>query len=64
MQRPWDTEDLRSNALIEGHTKLRNILARLEQLIEKASDADRPVARVEDMRDEIQTLQKRLLEDL
>ena len=64
VQRPWETEDLRSQALIEGHTKLRNILGRLEQLIEKASDADRPVASVEGMRDEIQTLQKRLLEDL
>ena len=62
--RPWDTEDLRSQALIEGHTKLRNILARLEQLIEKAADSDRPLERVEDMREEVQTMQKRLLEDL
>ena len=62
--RTWDTEDLRSQALIEGHTKLRNILARLEQLIEKAADSDRPLERVEDMREEVQTMQKRLLEDL
>ena len=64
VQRAWETEELRSQALIEGHTKLRNILARIEQIIEKASDSDRPLARVEGMRDEIQTLQKRLLEDL
>lgn len=63
-QRPWDTAELRSQALIEGHTKLRNILARIEQIIEKAADADRPVDRVEGMRDEIRTLQKRMLEDL
>lgn len=64
VQRPWDTEELRSQALIEGHTKLRNLLARVGQIIEKASDSERPVDRVEGMRDEIQTLQKRLLEDL
>ncbi len=64
VQRAWDTEELRSQALIEGHTKLRNLLARVEQIIEKASDSDRPLARVEGMRDEIQTLQKRLLEGL
>ena len=63
-QRSWDTEELRSQALIEGHTKLRNILGRMEQIIEKATDSDRPVAGVEGMRDEIQTLQKRLLEGL
>ena len=64
VQRPWETGELRSQALIEGHTKLRNILGRVEQIIEKASDSDRPLARVEGMREEIQTLQKRLLEDL
>ena len=64
VQRPWETGELRSQALIEGHTKLRNILGRVELIIEKASDSDRPLARVEGMRDEIQTLQKRLLEDL
>ncbi len=64
VQRPWETEELRSQALIEGHTKLRNILAHVEQIIEKASDSDRPLGRVEDMRDEIRTLQKRLLEGL
>ena len=64
VKRPWDTEELRSHALIEGHTKLRNILAQVGQIIEKASDSDRPVAAVEDMREEIQTLQKRMLEEL
>lgn len=62
VQRPWETEELRSQALIEGHTKLRNILAKVERIIDDASDADRPLARVEDMRDEIRTLQKRMLE--
>ena len=55
---------LRSQALIEGHTKLRNILGRVEQIIEKASDSERPLDRVEGVLDEIQTLQKRLLEGL
>ena len=64
VQRPWDTEELRSHALIEAHTKLRNILAQMGQILEKAADSDRPVAAVEDMREEIQTLQKRLLEEL
>ncbi len=64
VQRPWETEELRSQALIEGHTKLRNILAHVERIIEKASDSDRPLGRVEDMRDQIRTLQKRLLEGL
>jgi aspartate-semialdehyde dehydrogenase len=64
VQRPWDTEELRSHALIEAHTKLRNILAQVGQILEKTSDSDRPVAAVEDMREEIQAIQKRLLEEL
>lgn len=64
VRRTWETEELRSQALIEGHTKLRNILGRVEQIMEKASDSERPLGRVEGVLDEIQTLQKRLLEGL
>ncbi len=63
-QRPWDTQELRSQALIEAHAKLRNLLARIEQIMEKAADADRPAARLEEVRDEVRTIQKRLLEGL
>ena len=64
VHRSWETEELRSQALIEGHTKLRNILDRIKQIIEKASDSARPLARLEDIRDEIQALQSHLLEGL
>ena len=60
--RPWETSDERARALIEFHTKLRNILAKVDQIIEKAKRLGRPLDRVGSVRDEIEQIQKQMLE--
>lgn len=64
VKRPWETEDQRSQALIEGHTKLRNILSKVDHILERAGESRRSSARVEEMKDNIQNIQKRILESL
>jgi MoxR-like ATPase len=60
--RPWETADERARALIEFHTKLRNILAKVDQIIEKAKRLGRPLDRVGSVRSEIEEIQKHMLE--
>lgn len=60
--RPWGTSEERARALIELHTKLRNILAKVDQIIEKAQRLGRPVTRVGAVKQEIEDLQKQMLE--
>jgi MoxR-like ATPase len=56
------TSDERARALIELHTKLRNILAKVDQIMDKAKRMGRPVERVTSVRKEIEQLQKEMLE--
>jgi len=60
--RPWATSDERARALIEAHTKLRNILAKVDQILEKAQKLGRPPERVGAVKGEIEEIQKELLE--
>jgi MoxR-like ATPase len=60
--RPGETSDERARSLVEFHTKLRNILAKVDQVIEKAKRLGRPVDRVGSVRDEIEQIQKEMLE--
>ena len=60
--RPWETSDDRARALIEVHTKLKNILAKVEQIMEKARKLGRPLQRVGAVKDEIEGIQKQMLE--
>ncbi|OGQ81265.1 MAG: hypothetical protein A3F90_11240 [Deltaproteobacteria bacterium RIFCSPLOWO2_12_FULL_60_19] len=60
--RPWGTSDERARALIEVHTKLRNILTKVEQIVEKARDLGRPVERVDAVKEEIEGIRKQMLE--
>ena len=60
--RPWATSDERARALIEVHTKLRNILAKVDQILEKAQKLGRPPERVGAVKEEIEEMQKQLLE--
>ena len=59
---PGRTSDERARALIEYHTKLRNILAKVDQIMEKAKRMGRPLERVNAVRSEIEQLQKEMLE--
>jgi MoxR-like ATPase len=60
--RSWETTDERARALVEFHTKLRNILAKVDQVIEKAKQLGRPLDRVGSVRNEIEQIQKEMLE--
>ena len=60
--RSWETSDERARALIEFHTKLRNILAKVEQIMEKAKKLGRSVERVETIKEEIEGIQTQMLE--
>ncbi|OGQ16931.1 MAG: ATPase [Deltaproteobacteria bacterium RIFCSPHIGHO2_02_FULL_60_17] len=60
--RPWGTSDQRARALIEMHTKLRNILAKVDQIMEKAQKLGRPLEPVGAVKEEIEEMQKQMLE--
>jgi MoxR-like ATPase len=59
---PGQSTDERARALIELHTKLRNILGKVDQIMEKARRLGRPLDRVSSVRNEIEQLQKDMLE--
>jgi len=54
--------DERARALIEVHTKLKNILTKVDGIKEKAQRLGRPLERVNAVRGEIEQLQKDMLE--
>jgi len=56
------TSDERARALIEFHTKLRNIIAKVDQIMERAKRLGRPLEKVNTVRNEIEQLQKEMLE--
>jgi MoxR-like ATPase len=62
--RQWDNNDLRSRAVVEAHTKIRNILAKVTTILEQARTVGRPVDTVEAVKEEIETIQQRMLEAL
>jgi MoxR-like ATPase len=62
--RQWESHDLRSRAVVEAHTKIRNIIARVVAIVEDARRAGRPVDQVEAVRAEIETIQQKMLEAL
>src|SRR6185295_16148915 len=63
-QRQWDNSDLRSRAVVEAHTKIRNILAKVATIIEQARTTGRPIETVQAVKEEIETIQQRMLEAL
>jgi MoxR-like ATPase len=59
--RPWDTGDLRARAAVEAHTKIRNLLGRVDAILAQARDGGRPIERVEGLRDEIAQIEREML---
>lgn len=59
--RPWPTNEERTRAFIEVHTKLKNILARVDQIMDKAKQMGRPVDRAGAIKEEIEGIQKEML---
>lgn len=62
--RQWDNHDLRSRAVVEAHTKLRQLLRKVSSIVEAARAAGRPTDTVEAVQREIEEIQKRMLETL
>lgn len=62
--RPWDNGDLRIRAAVEAHTKVRELLHRVAKIAETARAAGRPCDRVEAIREQIEQIQRRMLETL
>ena len=60
--RPWETNEMRAHALVEVHTKLRNILAKVDQIKEKAEKFGRPLDKVGAIQEEIKEIQQQMLE--
>ena len=61
---PGQSSDERARALIELHTKLRNILGKVDLIMERARRLGRPLDRVSSVRNEIEQLQRDMLEQL
>lgn len=62
--RTWETNDLRSRAVVEAHTKIRNIIRRIDEIIEAARSVGRPLGKVEAIRAEVSTIQDQMLAHL
>jgi MoxR-like ATPase len=62
--RQWENNDLRSRAVVEAHTKIRNILAKVTSILEEARNVGRPLETVQAVKDEIEGIQQRMLETL
>jgi MoxR-like ATPase len=62
--RQWESNELRSRAVVEAHTKIRNIRARVQSILDDARDSGRPIDAVEAVRLEIESIQQQMLEAL
>ncbi|MCX8072071.1 MAG: AAA family ATPase [Candidatus Binatia bacterium] len=62
--RQWDNHELRSRAVVEAHTKLRQLLRKVGAIVDAARAAGRPTDTVEAVQREIEEIQKRMLETL
>lgn len=63
-QRQWENNDQRSRAVVEAHTKIRNILVKVVGLLDEARNSGRPTERVLAVKQEIEEIQQRMLEAL
>ncbi|MEE9145005.1 MAG: hypothetical protein V3U06_09600, partial [Candidatus Binatia bacterium] len=61
--RPWETNELRTQALIEVHTKLKNILMKVDRIMEKAKQHGRPLDQVGSIKGEIEEIQQQMLQE-
>jgi len=62
--RSWESRDLQDRAVVEAHTKIRSIMARVDRILGEASERGRPLDGVEAVRAEIEDIQRRMLEAL
>ncbi|MBX3024276.1 AAA family ATPase [bacterium] len=62
--RQWENNELRGRAVVEAHTKIRHILAKVGSILDDARAAGRPLDAVEAVRVEIESIQHEMLEAL
>jgi len=62
--RDWESDELRSHALLEAHSKIANILARFDALMREAAEGGRATAGVEAMRSRVRDIQQGMLRNL
>jgi len=59
--RQWENNELRGRAVVEAHTKIRHILAKVDTILDGARGAGRPIEAVEAVRSEIESIQHEML---
>jgi MoxR-like ATPase len=62
--RPWETREMHARAVLEVQSKLRNILERVEQILEDARQVGRPLDRATAIREEIAEIERETLRSL
>ena len=60
-ERGWESDELRSRALVEAHTKIANILVRFDHLVREAAESGRAMQGVETMRSQVKEIQQSML---
>jgi MoxR-like ATPase len=60
-ERGWESEEMRSRAIVEAHTKIANILVRFDNLVREAADSGRAISDVESMRSQVKQIQQAML---
>lgn len=60
-ERGWESEEMRNRAIVEAHTKIANILVKLDNLVREAADSGRAVDAVEAMRSQVKEIQQSML---
>ena len=59
--RSWETTALQGRAAVEAHTKIRNILDKVDAILLQARDGGRPLQGVEALREEIAHIEREML---
>lgn len=62
--RTWEDADQRSRAVVEVHTKIRNIMQRIDEITHEARAVGRPLDRVGEIRAEVEAIQQEMLTHL
>ncbi len=62
--RSWESEELKSRAMVEAHSKIANILRKFESLINEAQESGRSLSSVEQMRSQVRGIQQEMLRRL
>ena len=60
-ERGWESREQQARAVLEAHTKIRNILTKIAEISQKAGETGRPLEKVATVRREIEAIQQQLL---